>query len=171
MRIFLTGGTGYLGGRLLQRLAANGHDVTALVRTQKTAADFPPSVSIIQGTIENPESYKSALAGKDVFVHLAALVKMWVRDRKQFDRVNVEALENAIRNAREAGIPKFIYSSSFIALGPSNGKPISESDSRRTDHFHNDYERTKFLADQVARRFIEEKYPIYVLYPGVIYGP
>jgi NAD+-dependent farnesol dehydrogenase len=171
MKIFLTGGTGYLGYQLLQRLSANGHEITALVRSQKSASNFPLEVKPVHGRIEDPETYKRALDGQDAFVHIAALVKMWVRDRKQFDRVNVEALENAIRNAREAGIAKFVYSSSFIALGPSNGWPINESDSRRTDHYHNDYERTKFLADQLARRYVEEGYPLYILYPGVIYGP
>jgi NAD+-dependent farnesol dehydrogenase len=171
MKIFMTGATGYLGLQLLKRLSSNGHQITALVRSKTGAKDFPSGVSLVEGKIEDPGSYRDALPGQDVFLHIAALVKMWVRDRKQFDRVNVEALESAIQAAVDARIPKFIYSSSFIALGPSNGTPIKETDARRTDHYHNDYERTKLLADRVARRFIDNGYPVYVLYPGVIYGP
>jgi farnesol dehydrogenase len=111
------------------------------------------------------------LRGQDVVVHTAALVKMWSRDRMEFDRVNVAGTESLLRSAADAGVGKLVYASSFIALGPSNGAPIREDDARRTTQVHNDYERTKLLADQTARRLIAEGLPLYVLYPGVIYGP
>jgi farnesol dehydrogenase len=171
MRIFLTGATGFLGHELLQGLHARNHEITALVRSPERAAGFPAGVRRVQGSIEKPESYRRALAGHDVLVHAAALVKMWRRDRRDFDRVNVEGTEKAIRAASDAGLRKIVYVSSFIALGPSNGAPLQEDDARRASAFHNDYERTKHLADQAARRFIEKGYPLYVIYPGVIYGP
>jgi NAD+-dependent farnesol dehydrogenase len=58
-----------------------------------------------------------------------------------------------------------------MALGPSDGRPLTEEDPRRTDHFHNDYERTKYLGDQVARKLQSEGHPVKIIYPGVIYGP
>jgi farnesol dehydrogenase len=171
MRIFLTGGTGFLGGELLKELRARRHDLTVLVRSPRSAALLPPGVRPVQGTIEDPGSYRGALAGHDAFLHAAALVRMWARDRTAFDRVNVEGTERAILAAADAGIRKFVYVSSFIALGPSNGAPLKEDDPRRTTVCHNDYERTKHLADQIARRYIAQGHPLYVLYPGVIYGP
>jgi NAD+-dependent farnesol dehydrogenase len=170
MKIFLTGGTGFLGNELLKELQSRKHDLTVLVRSPAKSS-FPPSVKLVAGSIENLNSYRSALQNQDVFVHVAALVKMWVRDRKQFDRVNVEATENALQAAVDGGIRKFVYASSFMALGPSNGKPMTEKDARRTTEMHNDYERTKFQADQMMRGYIDRKYPVYILYPGVIYGP
>ena len=83
---------------------------------------------IVKGEIESPVTYQSALRDQDVFVHIAALVKMWARDSAQFDRVNVDATEKAIRMSADAGIQKFIYASSFIALGPSNGTLLKEDD-------------------------------------------
>ncbi|MGH9797825.1 MAG: NAD-dependent epimerase/dehydratase family protein, partial [Candidatus Polarisedimenticolia bacterium] len=171
MRLFLTGATGFLGQELLKELHARRHHLTALVRSPQRASGFPSGVRLVPGSIEEPGSYRSALAGHDAFVHVAALVKMWTRDRKQFDRVNVEGTEQAIRAAADAGVRKFVYVSSFIALGPSNGAPLTEEDPRRTAVCHNDYERTKLLADRIARRYIGQGYPLYVLYPGVIYGP
>jgi farnesol dehydrogenase len=171
MRLFITGATGYLGRELLEALLARQHDITALVRSPQRAAGLPEGVRAVQGSIEDPESYRRALPGHDVFVHAAALVKMWRRDRREFDRVNVDGTENAIRAASGAGLRKIVYVSSFIALGPSNGAPLKEDDARRTPRCHNDYERTKHLADQAARRFIEQGHPLYVAYPGVIYGP
>lgn len=171
MRIFVTGATGFLGNEVLKALHANKHEITALIRTPQRATTFPTDVKIVPGSVEQPDSFKDALKDQDVFVHIAALVKMWVRDRKEFDRVNVDALENAIQAAAKAGIQKFVYVSSFMALGPSDGPPLKEEDARRVDHFHNDYERTKHLGEQVARKYLQQGYPIYILYPGVIYGP
>jgi farnesol dehydrogenase len=76
-----------------------------------------------------------------------------------------------VRAASEAGVAKIVYTSSFIALGPSNGRPLQEDDARRTTEVHNDYERTKVAADAVARRLIAEGHPLTILYPGVVYGP
>jgi len=171
MRVFLTGGTGFLGHELLRALQARQHTVTALIRTPEAAATFPAGVEPVVGTVERPESYRAALKGQDAVVHTAALVKMWSRDRSEFDRVNVGGTERLIRSASEAGVGKIVYTSSFIALGPSNGRPLAEDDARRTTEVHNDYERTKVKADESARRLIAEGHPLYVLYPGVIYGP
>ena len=171
VRIFLTGGTGYLGRELLNELCRRGHDVTALVRTPQRAPALPAGVRTVSGSVAAPASYRGELKGHDALVHLAALVKMWSRDRADFDRVNVEGTEQAILAASDAGIGRIVYASSFMALGPSNGAPLREDDPRRTTTSHNDYERTKTLADQRLRRFIEEGRPLYVLYPGVLYGP
>ena len=171
MRVFLTGGTGFLGHELLRALHARRHDVTALIRAPEAAATFPAGVEPVVGAVERPETYRAALKGHDAIVHAAALVKMWTRDRNEFDRVNVGGTERLIRAASEAGVPKVIYTSSFIALGPSNGAPIAEDDARRTAEVHNDYERTKVKADETARRLISEGHPLWILYPGVIYGP
>ncbi|HEV8202441.1 MAG TPA: NAD-dependent epimerase/dehydratase family protein [Candidatus Polarisedimenticolia bacterium] len=171
MRVFLTGGTGFLGHELLRALHARRHQVTALVRAPEAAATLPPGVDPIVGTVERPESYRAALAGQDAVVHAAALVKMWARDRSEFDRVNVSGTERLVREASDAKVAKVVYTSSFIALGPSNGRPLREDDARRERDPHNDYERSKMAADAVARKLVSEGHPLFILYPGVIYGP
>ena len=171
MRVFLTGGTGFLGHELLRALVARRHAVTALIRVPEAAVTLPAGVEPVLGAVERPETYRAALTGQDAVVHTAALVKMWARDRSEFDRVNVGGTERLIRAASEAGVPRIVYTSSFIALGPSNGRPLVEDDPRRTTEVHNDYERTKVEADATARRLIAEGHPLTVLYPGVIYGP
>lgn len=171
MKIFLTGGTGFLGHELLRALHARKHAITALIRAPVAAATLPAGVEPVVGAVERPETYRAALQGQDAVVHAAALVKMWARDRSEFDRVNVGGTERLVRAAADARVAKIVYTSSFIALGPSNGRPLREDDPRRTPEVHNDYERTKVLADETARRLIAEGLPLFVLYPGVIYGP
>lgn len=171
MRVFVTGATGFLGQALVRTLRARGHEITALLRAPRRPDQMPDVARSVTGVIEEPETWSTALPGHDVFVHAGALVKMWAPDRTLFDRVNVAGSEGAIKAARNAGIGKFVYASSFIALGPSNGKPLAEDDARRTDTTHNDYERTKRAADAMARRYVDDGFPVYILYPGVLYGP
>lgn len=171
MKLFMTGATGFMGGELMKALHAKGHEITALVRNPEKAAGFPKGVTLVPGAVENLEAYRAALKGQEIFVHVAALVKMWSRHSSDFDRINVLATENAIRAATDAGIRKFVYASSFMALGPSDGAPLTEQDARREARLHNDYERTKFLGDQAARKLMQEGHPVFILYPGIIYGP
>jgi len=171
MRIFITGATGFLGHELLRGLHGRRHDLTALVRAPEAAAMLPRGVQPVVGSVERPETYRDALLGQDAVVHAAALVKMWARDRSEFDRVNVSGTERLVRAAADAKVAKIVYTSSFIALGPSNGRPLREDDARRERDPHNDYERTKMAADATARKLIAEGSPLFVLYPGVIYGP
>jgi len=171
MRIFVTGGTGFLGHALLSALHARRHDLTALIRAPESAATLPAGVQPVVGSVERPETYRAALQGQDAVVHAAALVKMWARDRSEFDRVNVGGTERLVREASDVKVPKIVYTSSFIALGPSNGRPLREDDARRTSEIHNDYERTKVVADALARKLVADGHPLFILYPGVIYGP
>lgn len=167
----MTGATGFMGNELMKELHSRGHEITALARNPEKALSFPRDIRLVQGAVEDLDAYRKSLGGQEIFLHVAALVKMWARDRTAFDRTNVQATENAIRAASEAGIRKFVYASSFMALGPSNGKPLTEEDSRRASRLHNDYERTKYLGDQAARKLMNEGHPVFILYPGIIYGP
>ena len=85
MKVLVTGATGYLGAHVAARLASAGHTVLALVRTGKENR-LPSGCRPVAGDVLDPVSIERALSGCDALVHMAALVKMWVRDRRQFDR-------------------------------------------------------------------------------------
>lgn len=172
MDILLTGGTGFLGRRLAQELAGR-HRLRLLVRPTASRERFPAGVEFAPGDVTDPASLETAVAGCDAVIHAAALVKI-LAPRDQFDRVNVQGLENVLRATSKAGTRRLLYVSSFMALGPTEAGPQGEldesapADERR---WINDYERTKTLADRRARQAIAEGVPVTVLYPGVIYGP
>ena len=170
MNIFMTGGTGFLGKRLAERLTTAGHQVRALARPTASPRRMPPGVEITPGDITDMRSLEQGMNGCDTIVHSAALVKMWVRDRSTFDRVNIDGLNNIIVAAQRAGIMRILYTSSFIALGPTDGKVADESWVHVPGDYHNDYERTKAAADLVAREAAARGVPIITVYPGVVYG-
>lgn len=170
MRVLVTGVTGFLGGRVAGRLAASGHAVRGFVRDPSRWTDRPAAAEAATGEITDPASIARAAEGCEAIVHAAGLVKNWMKDKSAYDRVNVDGLRHVIGAARSAGA-RLIHTSSFIALGPTDGRTFDEQTPRATAFAHNDYERTKWAADRAAREAAASGFPIVRLYPGVVYGP
>jgi farnesol dehydrogenase len=170
VKVLVTGVTGYLGGRVAMRLAAAGHQVRGFVREASRWADRPASAEVVAGDVQDTASLRRATESCDAVVHCAAMVKVWAKDKTEFDRVNVGGLRNVL-DAAKAAKARVFYTSSFIALGPTDGATFNEDTPHATDPPHNDYERTKLAADRVARQAAADSFPIVRLYPGVVYGP
>ncbi|HYO15904.1 MAG TPA: NAD-dependent epimerase/dehydratase family protein [Thermoanaerobaculia bacterium] len=170
MKILVTGGTGFLGRRIVSELAPR-HELRLLVRRGSSRDRFPAGVEFAEGDVTDRASLGRALTGCDAVVHAAALVKI-LAPREQFDRINVEGLHNVLAAAESAGtVERILYVSSFMALGPTDGGTLDESAEPRDRVWINDYERTKTLSDRAAREAIAQGAPLSVIYPGVIYGP
>jgi nucleoside-diphosphate-sugar epimerase len=110
------------------------------------------------------------LKGVDRVIHAAALVKMWVPDRREFWRTNVDGLKQLLQAASNARVERVVYTSSFIALGPSADVNAAEG-LRHRGPFSNEYEETKAAALQWLRQEGFRQFPVIGLLPGVIYGP
>ena len=170
MRVLVTGVTGFVGGRAASRLAEVGHSVRGFARDPARWADRPRGAEVAVGDVREPGAILRAAEGVDAIVHAAAMVKVWHRDPREFDRVNVQGLGHVLDAARESAA-KLVYVSSFIALGPTDGRIFDEETPRATTRFNNHYERTKWLADQMARRVPADRLSVVRVYPGVVYGP
>ncbi len=174
MKVFLTGGTGYLGQRLAAALVDAGHELACLSRSRERAAPLRAlGADVVIGDITDFDAVDVDLSRFDAFIHSAALVKTRVKDPSDFDRINVSGVANAAGRCLAAGVSKFIYTSSFMALGPAgdDGVPLDESALHDPHHIHNDYERTKYLGLVEFQRWLERGLPGVVLIPCVIYGP
>ncbi len=172
MKTLVTGATGFLGERLVKRLLGKGEDLALFVRDpEKAEVLFSETPDLREGDLKDPSSIEKALEGCDRMYHCASLVSMWEKDPSIFEKVNVEGTGKLLKTALEKDVKKVVYTSSFMALGPSDPGIMDEGDERQDFDFHNEYERTKYLADEVAENFSERGLPIVRLYPGVIYGP
>jgi farnesol dehydrogenase len=170
MKILVTGGTGFLGRRIVSELAER-HDLRLLVRRGSSRERFPANVEFAEGDVTDRVGLHKAVAGCDGVIHAAALVKI-LAPRQEFDRINVGGLTNVLAAAEAAGtVERVLYVSSFIALGPTDGRILDETAEPRDRDWINDYERTKTLSDRAARKAIAQGAPLTVVYPGVIYGP
>ena len=170
MRVLVTGVSGYLGGRLARRLGEAGHTVRGFVRDPARWRERPPGAETAKGDVTDMSALRAAARGCQVVVHAAALVKVWDRDKSRFTEVNVGGLRHAAEAAAAVQAPLY-YVSSFMALGPTDGRTFDEETPRATGDAHNQYEKTKWAADVLARRLAGEGQAIVRLYPGVIYGP
>jgi farnesol dehydrogenase len=178
VKLLVTGATGFLGRRTVERLAPR-HALRLLLRPTADRAGFPAAVEIVPGDVTDRAGLTAAAAGCDAILHAAALVKIDA-PAAEFDRVNVGGLDNVLDAAKAAGVGRVVYVSSFIALGPTEGGGAAGgADAGTLDEtapagdrvWINDYERTKALADRRARGAIDDGAPLVVVYPGVIYGP
>ena len=159
MKVLVTGGTGYLGRAVVRALASAGHDVVLFGRTAR-ASGLPATA--VDGDIRDTARLLEASTGCDAILHSAALVATWTKRSRDFDEVNVGGLRAALDAAGRRGIPRVVYTSSFLALPPA-GLGAAQG--------WNDYQRTKAAADLLADAAVKQGAPIIRLYPGVIYGP
>lgn len=162
MRVLLTGGTGYLGRAIAAALARSGHETIVFARSASAAVREGVPGRAIDGDVRDAAALHRAAGGCDAICHSAALVSVWRQRRDEFDAVNVGGLRNAIAAATAHGIRRFVYTSSFLALPPSDAPQPPNG---------NDYQRTKLAAERVAEEAVAGGVPLVRMYPGVVYGP
>jgi nucleoside-diphosphate-sugar epimerase len=172
MRYFLTGATGFLGGRLARRLHAAGHEVVALVRDVRKAENLAQlGVELHAGDITERATLQKPMAGADGVFHCAAWYKLGVREPQVAQAVNVEGTRNVLETMRELDIPRGVYTSTLAVFSDTHGKLADENDYYDGPHISL-YDRTKWQAHyEVAQPLMAAGLPLTIVLPGVIYGP
>ncbi len=148
--VVLTGGTGFVGRALLERLVAGGRPVTALARTDESARALAAlGATPARGDVLDPESLGPALRGAEVVYHVAGANAFCARDPSRLFRVNVEGSRAVVRAAAAAGARRMVYTSSAATLGEARGTVGSETSAHRGS-FLSQYERSKWEAERVV---------------------
>ncbi|MBI4336402.1 MAG: NAD-dependent epimerase/dehydratase family protein [Chloroflexi bacterium] len=173
MRALVTGATGFVGSHVARVLLEAGWQVRALVRPSSNAINIRGlDLEPIQGDIREPESVRRAARGCDAVFHVAALYAFWSRDSRQFYRTNVEGTRNVLLAAREAGVRRVVYTSTWAVLGgPRQGSLADEESRPRPEELTGPYRWTKYQAEQVALASCKEGLDVVVVNPTVPVGP
>jgi len=173
MNILVTGGTGFVGRRLMKRLCENGHEVRCLVRnpTSKTDITNIDSVEIWEGDLTKRETLKGICNGIDVVFHLAAIGDINALSEKYMElyrKVNVEGTKNLLNEcSKNEKIRKIVHFSSIAAIGETDSEIITESNKCNPE---TPYEKSKRESELVAMEFFKKGLPIVILRPAMIYG-
>jgi dihydroflavonol-4-reductase len=168
MRTLVTGGTGFIGGAVVRRLLVAGHEVKALVRpgADTRQLDGLP-VDRTEGDLRDSESLRRGMAGCDWVFHVAALYSYWGRHGNDFYQANVEGTRHLLEAAQQQGIQRVVHTSSVSALGfNKDGSPANEDTPGSLADRIGPYQRSKFLAEEVARDFARRGLPVVIVNPS-----
>lgn len=131
---FVTGGSGFVGGRLIQRLVTDGWEVRALARSPAAMADVAVlGASPIEGDMSNRQALRDNIDGSDVVFHVAAMFKLWGK-RKDFDAVNVDGMRILVDAAASSrSVRKVVYvSAAAVVMG--DPEPLIKVDETAQTH-------------------------------------
>ena len=173
MKAFVTGGTGFIGSRVVRRLIERGYDVTCLVRRpEKAAALRELGATLVQGDITDRDSMRQGMTGADVVFHCAGWCEVGLprSAEERMERINVGGTENVFELAVELGVPKIVYTSTVGILGDTCCL-VADETHQRDSSFDSAYDRTKYRAHQVAERYIAQGAPVIIVMPAGVYGP
>ena len=173
MKVFLTGATGFVGHHVAKALSAEGADLRLLVRKNSNLRNLEGiHGDTFAGDLANPEPIKNALAGCDAVMHVAADYRLWIPDPKAMYKANVEGTRELLRLAREAGVPRVVYTSSVATMHfRTDGMVINEDTPVSLDDMVGHYKRSKFMAEQEALKAAETGQQVITLNPTTPVGP
>jgi dihydroflavonol-4-reductase len=173
--ILVTGGTGFIGSRLVRKLVDDGHRVKVLARPTSSlralAGIDEHKLEIVRGDITIGHTVYRALAGCRRLFHAAAEFKMWAPRPSQILDTAIIGTEETLEAARRRGLEKIVVTSSTAALGASSDPtPLDESSPfNRQDS--TPYVVAKWKAEQVALDRARQGMPIVVVNPATVLGP
>ncbi len=150
--ILVTGGTGFVGGALLRRLAAERMPARALIRPSAASPRLPKGVSIdaAVSSLEDERGLRAAMVGVDTVFHL--VTGEWKGPRVDLRNVDVDGTRNVIAAAEDAGVKRIFY--------------VSHLGADRGSAYH--VLRAKGIAEELIRK---SKIPSTILRTGIVYGP
>ena len=158
---------------MARALAADGAELRMLVRKTSNLVNLEGVTGETHiGDLSEPDSLRPALAGCDAVVHMAADYRLWVPDPAAMYKANVEGTHELLRMAREAQVPRFVYTSSVATMHfRSDGLVINEDTPVSLKDMVGHYKRSKFLAEREAIAAAEGGQNVMILNPTTPIGP
>ncbi len=170
--IFLTGGSGLVGGALAKRLVADGEEVVALARSGEAAGKLEAlGARVVRGDVLDEDAMAAGMAGCSLAYHVAGINTMCPTDPAAMFHVNVRGAELAVRAAARAGVKRVVLTSSAATLGEEHGT-IGNEDSPHRGSFMSVYEQTKHDGEVAAFAAAQaEGIELVAVNPSSVQGP
>jgi nucleoside-diphosphate-sugar epimerase len=174
MKVFLTGGTGFIGQPLAKALLARGWSITALVRkpnSPQARALSKVGAQLTIGDVTERESMRTAMNGADIVVHNAGHYEFGLdkTGKQRMHAINVTGTDNVLGLAHELGIPRTVYVSTVFAFGDT-GTQVRDETFTRQAPCRTAYERSKTDAHEIALRHQKRGLPLIIVCPNGVIG-
>ncbi|GLS22702.1 UDP-glucose 4-epimerase [Labrys miyagiensis] len=171
-RVFLTGGAGYCGSRLVPQLLASGYKVTVydiMYFGHEFLPKDDPNLTILQGDIRDTAKLAAAVAGHDAFVSLACISNdaSFELDERLSTSVNLDAFEPMVLAAKNAGVRRFIYASSSSVYGVSDQPDVTEDHPLVPLTLYNKY---KGMCEPLLNKHIDDNFVGVTFRPATVCG-
>jgi dihydroflavonol-4-reductase len=174
VKAFVTGGTGFIGSRVIRRLRNRGDEVVALVRSPEKATELRElGCELVEGDLSAEQAIRDGVRGCDAVFHIAAVYKVGIpaSERDAMHDANVGGTERVLDAASDAGVQRIVYVSTVAVFGNTRGEVVDETYTRNGEDFLSCYDETKWKSHQVALDRIGRGAPIVIVQPGGVYGP
>jgi dihydroflavonol-4-reductase len=172
MRVFVTGGTGFIGTHVAKRLAGAGHEMRCLVRKTSdvnTLRDL--GATLIVGDVRDKDPVLEGMKGCDWVINLANLYSFWEPQKRIFAEINVTGTRNVMESVLETGVLKVVHVSTGGIYGKPADCPFTEESPVGPVRF-SEYFRTKYEGDLIAwDLYRNQDLPLVVVYPSAVLGP
>jgi dihydroflavonol-4-reductase len=172
MKVFVTGGTGFVGSAVIRKILASGHTVHALVRPGANTRMLEGlSVERFSGDLSDEAVLYQGMEGCNWVFHVAALYAYWGYTWDDFYQSNVEGTRRVLEAAVKSGVQRIIHTSSIASLGiPRDGTPGTEETPVTLEDMLSDYKRSKYLAEEVVREYVGQGLPVVTVNPAAPVG-
>lgn len=171
MKIFLTGGTGFIGRYTIELLSKSNHQLKLLIRkTSKASFLNNLNVTTVEGDLTDRQSLLSGMEGCDSVINIAGHYTFWEPDKNIYAKINIEGTRNVMECSLESGIQKVVHISTAGVFGKPKENPFTE-ESQFGPVQYSEYFKTKFEGDRIAWNLYEKKgLPLVVIYPVCVIG-
>ncbi len=173
MKILVTGGSGFVGSWLIQRLLKENVQVHALRRKSSSAKMDEKNLNLVWGDVTNRDSMIAATKDIDSVFHLAGHVGYSRADREMMEKINVQGTQNVIDACKVNGVRRLIHMSSVVAVGASfdGKKALDETSEFNLHDLDLGYFETKWAAEQLVRKSVADgQLDAVMVNPSTIYG-
>ena len=176
MRVWVSGGGGFVGGAVIRTLLARGDKVVAAMRDPRRApSDFANlGVELVADDLSDVGATTEHLKGADGLIHAAGSYRIGI-PRSEHGRMwdaNVGTTTRVLDAAEAAGVPRIVYVSTVNVFGNTHGQTVDETYRRDLrEDFLSWYDETKYGAHEVAQQRIADGDPIVIVMPSQVYGP
>lgn len=171
-RVFVTGGAGYCGSRLVPDLLDAGYRVTVYDTMYFGDGHLPkgnPALSLVRGDIRDTAKLRDAMRGHDAFVSLACISNdaSFELDEALSTSVNLDAFEPMVKAAKEVGIRRFVYASSSSVYGVSDQPDVTEDHPLVPLTLYNKY---KGMCEPLLNRHMSDDFTVVTFRPATVCG-